>query len=713
MDAQPSDLEAFEKAVQTLKLYRRADIEDERGSNLVEQLYVDPLPNEHVYQTIIKPNTTFIIGRKGTGKSTVFQRAQKGLLDKKLVLSTYIDIKTVYESSHVDTETQGKLSVADDALSAEELRRLLLMRGFLKEVIKGIREDMQKQLKSTWRKRFKEKFSGTFSEIFAALDEFVDDLSKSKFIDVQAIRKASVRSEDSSEERSSSSANVGHSFEPSSPGLNLGADQSDSSAAAYKSSTSYSTVLLRVIDIKGLLLTLRDILAPLGIKHLYVFVDDFSELPAPAMQAVVDALLCPLNNWSDELVKFKVAAYPGRIYYGDIDKTKIDEISLDTYSLYGGGSVAEMEAKSIDFTKRLIEKRLRYFGTSVDRFYDQHGGDTAAVWRALFFASMGNPRTLGYLLFFIYEAQLIYDRPINLRSIRNAAQRYYEDKIESYFGIRRFLYESFDERSGIYSLKELLEQIVDRARRLRYYDGSRQIAAAKIGRTGISPTSHFYVDQKFDQILATLELNFFVTKYYEQSDRKGVRVSIYALNYGLCEKYAIAFGRPEGSRESRAYFVERVFDYSSIIHGWIASNQEIRCDKCGVIFEDSDLPSLRMYRMRCPHCNGGICRVSNMSRKYEELLTEVNDNSLLPDTELRILQTLASDDRAMLAGEIAGELDVSPQLVGWRGKRLAERDLITRKMIRGRRQLEATDLARNIYFSNRDAGDLDVDDQAE
>jgi hypothetical protein len=94
MEIGQSDLEAFHTAVQSLKLYRRAELEDDRGRSLIEELYVDPLPNEHVYKTLTKPNTTFIIGRKGTGKSTVFQRAQHGLLNVKHVLSTYIDIKT-------------------------------------------------------------------------------------------------------------------------------------------------------------------------------------------------------------------------------------------------------------------------------------------------------------------------------------------------------------------------------------------------------------------------------------------------------------------------------------------------------------------------------------------------------------------------------------------------------------------------------------------
>jgi hypothetical protein len=86
----------------------------------------------------------------------------------------------------------------------------------------------------------------------------------------------------------------------------------------------YGDVLMRIFNVKEVLLRLKAILGRVGIKHLFVFVDDFSELPEDAMSVIVDTLLAPLNNWSEELIKFKVAAYPYRVYYGQIDKTKID-----------------------------------------------------------------------------------------------------------------------------------------------------------------------------------------------------------------------------------------------------------------------------------------------------------------------------------------------------------------------------------------------------
>ncbi|MEU1884600.1 hypothetical protein ABZ491_03845 [Micromonospora rifamycinica] len=694
-------LENFHKAVQTMKLYRRAEIEDDRGDNLIEQLYVDPLPNDHVLRTMLKPNTTFLIGRKGTGKSTIFQRAQLGLRRDKKYLSTYIDIKTVFESAQVDAKILQRLSETD-ALPPDEIRKLLLMRAFLGAVVDGIKSDMREQLRSTWLGRVREAFTGTISELFADLDEFVDDLDRADFLDIQGIRTMNVSDAATSETSRGVSTSFG--VDLTSPGLDVGVEATGGSVESSQSSSEYSRVLLRIVNVKELVVRLRELLSPMNIKHLVVFIDDFSELPADAMQVVVDVLLAPLNNWSEELVKFKIAAYPGRVYYGPIDKTKIDEIYLDTFHLYGQANVAEMEAKAIDFTRRLVEKRLLHFEADFNHFADTKSGRD--FWRLLFFASMGNPRTLGYLLFFLYESQLLYGRRMTVRAIRDAGKRYYEEKVEPYFGMGRFLHESFEERSSIYGLKELLELLVARARELRHYERSVQFRAVR----GTPPTSHFHVPQTFDSLLRTLELNFFLTKYYVMSDRDGRRVSIYALNYGLCEKYSIAFGRPEETRESRVYFIERIFDYGPLIEGWIASNQEIRCDRCKAGYDNSQLPALRLYRMQCPACRAGTCRVINTSRKYESLLADVQQEALLPQTELGILQTLSTERRAMFAGEIAGELDVSPQLVGWRGKRLAERKLIERRTVKNRREFEATELAKRIYFSRPELGELDVSD---
>jgi hypothetical protein len=695
-------LQAFHSAVQSLKLYRRADIESEKGESLIEDLYVDPLPNDHVLQTMIRPNTTFIIGRKGTGKSTVFLRGQKALLSDGRFLCTYIDIKTVYESAQqVDGNTLDAVQSTNHSLTRNQVERLLLLRSFLHAVVRGIRDDIDDQLKTSFKARFAEFWTGSRAELLQDLNEFLADVETTKFVNIEGLRKEAVKTAGGHERTLSDSAS-GELTLTKDPGIKLGATSAVSETESSSQGSEYSAVLLRMIDIRALINRLRDVLTPLKVKHLVVFVDDFSELPLSAMQTVVDVLLAPLNNWSEELIKFKIAAYPGRIYYGAIDKSKVDEISLDLHSLYGQSNVSDMEEKGIEFTKRLVEKRLQYYGVQVDAFIPLRGRQD--YWRSLFFASLGNPRTLGYILFYIYESVLIYERRLTVRSIRDASRRYYEEKVESYFGIGRFLHETFGERSTIYSLKELLEALVSRARELRSYRGSSLFR--ELG--GQPPTSHFHVAQGYDSLLSTLELNFFINRYYVMSDRDGRRVTVYCLNYGLCDKYSIEFGRPSGSRDYRLYYVERVFDYTPIVQHYIASNQEIRCLTCGSQFDHSKLDALKMFGMRCPSCAEGVCEVVNISRRYEPILRKVDENSLLPQTELGIIQTLGSQQSGMFAGEIAGELDVSPQLVGWRGKKLADRGLVERRFVKSRRELELTQLAKEVYLPDDGAAELQV-----
>ena len=60
----------FFDAIESLKKYRRADLLDDKGKNLLELLYTDLLPNDHILKKCIRENTTFLIGRKGVVSMT-------------------------------------------------------------------------------------------------------------------------------------------------------------------------------------------------------------------------------------------------------------------------------------------------------------------------------------------------------------------------------------------------------------------------------------------------------------------------------------------------------------------------------------------------------------------------------------------------------------------------------------------------------------------
>jgi DNA-binding MarR family transcriptional regulator len=64
----------------------------------------------------------------------------------------------------------------------------------------------------------------------------------------------------------------------------------------------------------------------------------------------------------------------------------------------------------------------------------------------------------------------------------------------------------------------------------------------------------------------------------------------------------------------------------------------------------------------------------------------------------------------MVASEIAGELDCSYQLVGRRGRNLADRGLVSRdRNDTNRRVFSITDEARKDYFDNNGERLLDLD----
>jgi hypothetical protein len=85
--------------------------------------------------------------------------------------------------------------------------------------------------------------------------------------------------------------------------------------------------------------------------------------------------------------------------------------------------------------------------------------------------------------------------------------------------------------------------------------------------------------------------------------------------------------------------------------------------------------------MSCQHCGTGHCKVTNLSKKYEVILIDINPELLLPPSELGILETLFNEKRDLVAAEIAAHLDCSYQLVGKRGKITEVKGLVDRPAV--------------------------------
>lgn len=84
----------FLQFAESLKLVRRAEIEKD-SENIIDLVYTDLLPNNGVLNKINLPRTSILMGRKGTGKSTIIQKSMRDMMQNDKVICLYIDVKTL------------------------------------------------------------------------------------------------------------------------------------------------------------------------------------------------------------------------------------------------------------------------------------------------------------------------------------------------------------------------------------------------------------------------------------------------------------------------------------------------------------------------------------------------------------------------------------------------------------------------------------------
>lgn len=128
----------FFTATNSLKKYRRADLLDDKGNSLIEDLYVDLLPNQQIFKSCLTDNTTFLIGRKGTGKSTIILKLEDEYRKRKDYISYYLDTKTIFESAKSDFISSDYLS---KKIPKKTLEKYLIERAFIQAILAQIIKD--------------------------------------------------------------------------------------------------------------------------------------------------------------------------------------------------------------------------------------------------------------------------------------------------------------------------------------------------------------------------------------------------------------------------------------------------------------------------------------------------------------------------------------------------------------------------------------------
>lgn len=706
MEISDAEKSKFFDAIESLKKYRRADLLDDKGRSLLKELYTDLLPGDHILNKSLKDNTTFLIGRKGTGKSTIFLRIEQELRQNPGFLPCYLDVKTIYESAQTEHLNLAHLS---DYLTAKSLKKYLIERSFLQNVLSRIIDEVNTRYNTTF-----EKLKGILGETkaqsigkkLAELKKRIEDNDILNEIEIPSIKAISTKQktfdEDTQTSSTSSVASIGFEVKKD-PSINAKVEGSDGLQNSDKTSVefeeSFTNVFLQVFQIKNYIAEIKSVLKEIDVKHVVLLLDDFSEIDDNAMRVFVDVILAPLNNWSEEFIKLKVAAYPNRIYFGKIDPGKIDEINLDFYNLYSEFDRNKMEEGAVDFTKRLIEKRIKYFvNVAPETFFDTGRTTMDEYYELLFQTSMNVPRIIGYILAYCYQSRIIYNKRITKQDIENASQRYYEDKIEVFFRKTTYSLMSLDEKIDSLQLEDLLDKLVEKMAEIK-----RKISGRVSANEEFVPdtpyASHFYFAPALEEFLKTLELNFFISKYAEMTNRDGELSSIYCLNYGLTRKNNLLWGKPKGTKY-RKYFIIRNFNFNPLIKDFLLSSKRIYCSSsdCGKTFTHEEIPLLEFSNYKCNVCGAQVL-IEQTSESIRGKIDKIKESDLLTPSEVEIIMDLVKTDAPKTAREIAEDADLSKQFVAQNGRKLdIGKGLIKREKENDEvYSYDLTDAARKIY----------------
>lgn len=650
----------FQEVSESLKKYRRADLTDQDGKSILDQLYVDLLDGDVILNKCLLNNTTFLIGRKGTGKSTIFLKLENEYRKKPGFLPCYVDVKTVFESSRAVPVNQQYLT---EYLDEKQLGKYLLGRSFIQSVLKQIYKEIDNQKLSLIEKLQGLLSGSTASDIkkkIAKLLKNIDDNDILRQIEIpilQQVKSKTAQSDKDSEQRTQKGS---MSFSGSAENKGISANRDTEAGRLTETSTSeekeLTDIYLKVFEIKKVINDVKEILNELHIYHLVILLDDVSEVDGAALRLFIDTIVAPLNNWSEEFIKFKIAVYPGRVHYGNIDPGKVDVIYLDFYNLYSEFDINKIEENAIHFTERLLSSRFTYYTRGIDLYFD---GKMEEIYELFFRVSMNVPRIIGYILSYLYQSVIIYGKKITKADIENAAMRYYDEKIDAFFKSSTYCLLTLDEKRDIMQLKKIRDTIVNKAKDIKRQIVSNELTG-RIYQKDHPYSSHFHVLQNADKYLESLELNHFITKYEERSNRDGKTVNIYCINYGLAKKNNIIWGKPRGI-DYRTYFIERPFNYTNIILEQIKEVTVIRCTnpQCGRIFSEDEKQGLEFTHYLCPDCHSKVIVESKVDDEIVKELKNSSDLKPIERDELYVLLELNSHTRPIPAKDIAGEVDLN------------------------------------------------------
>lgn len=683
-----NEIDLFLNVVDSLSKYRRAELKDDLANNLIEKLYVDPLENDLVLKSMMKNNSILLIGRKGTGKSTIINRFQHEIRKTDDRLSLYIDVKALFEQSK---KTSFEKSIREYGLSQKNLERLNLYLSFIERVIDEIKNEIKKNL-------FTNSLLTIFKKNGITKRYFDDELERifkeAKTPTFQNITSAQViDSKTSKNIKENTEVNIGGKLSIKDAEVLAGVKLAESNEVL--NSEEFSSILTRYFNIISIMNDLKILLKKVPINDVSICLDDVSEIDKDSMEVFINFIVAPLNNLSEEYFKFKISLYPGRDFLPGIDRQKVKTFNLDYYDLYSVNNSEKVEEQAISYTQKLLEKRFEhYFGNkaSIFNFFNIDNDNTIDEYYKLLFQISSNvPRLIGKVLDISLQKTNSLTTKINKKILQESARQHYKNDIEYILKKNEYIeYKSYDETFEQYHLSQLLSLIIKKAIENKKHIGQSTAKIFSEYNANNAPSNYLYIPKSLEDILKTLEFNFFITKFSEQKHRDGDDISVFVLNYGLCIENNIIFD----TKSNRKFRVERIFDYEKLLRNWMNNSKKLVCDDCSNEFSIEQREMI--IKFGCPLCKSKSISIKSVLSDTE--IKRITSTFKLPQKEFEILNALNIKNH-QTASELGSELDRSYQSINQsisRNSKIAINELIIRLEDNGKAIFEITNKGMNF-----------------
>lgn len=647
------DVKAVSEAFNSMLRTDYIALSDTEKLRLLGQYYVDYFG---YLSQLLAPNDQLIVGRRGTGKTTLLYRvlvecmrswANDGVHSQAppRTLAIYIDLSKCHSLSDVSDGTFADfehvfMTETCDAIG-EELNRSW------PELAQ--RPGLFKRMFDSANTRRIEKVREACAELGSVMKSGVQ-----RFIDNSGTIKDRVR------ESRNDEVSVRGSLKAGSPAVSMSTKQG---GTAETEQERHRQVHYR-LTVADVLQVLGELRQEAGIPQILLLVDEFSSLNDELQGRFTTLLRKLLGNHVGLYVKLCAITDNYTLGSSIILQRDLFEVSLDLDAYIDRSpSLNAAMAGLSDQAERIVTERLRAYGDLQANEVFEGASD---AWRELSRSAMGVPRTIGIVLQHAWS-----------RTATSSSGRIRKSDIEAgikYAGqtyLKQLIGASKNSVAIPAAAAQVWDQLLDRAMKERTKGGE---------------ASHFMLRSDSEIVIRYLTM-FFVVHLITRgrtTKKDSTSRNLYCFDYGICIENNLGFATDKNViRQQRFAYDDEIDNYlpSSID----TEHSRWRCTDCGRVYHEADLQVAGTTLQFCPHDRADL-----------QLEQTSHPRMQFTEEEAKIIGAIRSAGKKdkLLARRIADDVGCYVQKVAKFGEKLNREELIERE--------KSDEYGRLIYFAEGD-----------